>query len=578
VFEFDSVFHEVAVVLFGAVAIGVLARKLGQPLIVAFIFVGIAVGPMGLDIIGDSETIGVMADIGIALLLFLVGLKLDFHLIRVVGPVALAAGLGQVAFTSAIGFGIALLLGFAPVTALYIAIALTFSSTIIIVKLLSDKDELEAPHGRVAMGILIVQDVVVVLVMILVTAFGSADEEAGSPLPVELGYTALRGVVFIGAIWALMRWVLPRLLHRLSGTAELMVLFAAAWAVALAALGDALGFSEEVGAFLAGVSIAQTSFRDAIGSRLTSLRDFLLLFFFIDLGADLDLGTAGEDILAAGVLSLFVLVGNPIIVMAIMGAMRYRSDVSFRTGLTVAQISEFSLIFAALGLSMGHIGEDTLGLITTVGLATITLSTYLILNSGALHRRLAPALRIFERSQPKEADFDLGTDEPPPEVIVLGLGRLGLQVLAKLHEAGITSLGVDLDPASLQLAEEQGLRVTYGDAADQDLFGHLPVAELRAVVCSVTDLDSARAAVAAVRSAAPEVEVWVGVHDDAERRALAAHDIDHIIEPFADAAEGVVREALARRAPAGSDDGSTQDVDAGSAREAAAATRPAAPR
>lgn len=158
----------------------------------------------------------------------------------------------------------------------------------------------------------------------------------------------------------------------------------------LAALGEWAGFSKEAGAFLAGFSLASTTYRDAISARLAGVRDFLLLFFFLDLGAKLEFSTLGGEVWPAVVLSIFVLIGNPMIVMAIIGCMGYRKRTGFLAGLTVAQISEFSIIFVAMGVSLGHVGVEALGLTTLVGLTTIALSTYMILYSHPLYEKLAP--------------------------------------------------------------------------------------------------------------------------------------------------------------------------------------------
>jgi Kef-type K+ transport system membrane component KefB len=228
-----------------------------------------------------------------------------------------------------------------------------------------------------------VQDIVVVLVMIGLTAFG--DPAAQQGMAAQVGLVALTGVAFLGAIYVCMRWVLPPLLHRLAGQPELLVLFAITWAIGLAVAGDLLGFSEEVGAFLAGVSIASTPYREAIGGRLVALRDFLILFFFIQLGATLELGHAGELLVPAVVLSLFVLIGNPFIFMWIIARMGYGERTSFLTSVTVAQISEFSFIFAGVGMAAGLIGPEILSLITVVGLITIGISSYMILHNHELY-------------------------------------------------------------------------------------------------------------------------------------------------------------------------------------------------
>jgi Kef-type K+ transport system membrane component KefB/uncharacterized UPF0146 family protein len=545
---FDSVFHQIAAVLFLGALVGFLARRLRQPLIVAFILTGIIVGPSVLGIVRGQEEIEVLAEIGIALLLFVVGLKLDLHLIKTVGPVALAAGLGQVAFTSAFGFGLATLLGLDLTTAAYVAVALTFSSTIIIVKLLSDKDEVDAPHGRIAMGILIVQDLVVVVVMIVLSGFGG---EGDSSLAMDLGRVLLTALVFFAVIVAMMRWVLPPLLEQLARTPELLVLFAVAWAVALAAAGDALEFSEEVGAFLAGVSLASTKYREAISARLVSLRDFLLLFFFIDLGADLDFTGIADQIVPAVVLSAFVLIGNPIIVMAITGFMGYRKKVGFRTGLTVAQISEFSLIFAALGLSLGHIDEATVGLITTIGLITIAVSTYAILGSDGLYDRLEPYLGIFERDEPKDADFELD-DGPPPQVVLVGLGRYGAPLAERLAEHEVGVLAIDIDPEVIHRWADSRIRTAFGDIEDPELLASLPLEEATWIVSTTPDLHANLALTSAAREHGFSGRVAVAAHGPSDGARLEEAGADLVLLPFDHAADRVLAELdLAR---VGSDD------------------------
>lgn len=435
---FESSFQEVTIILLLASLIGAIGTKLRQPLIVSFIVVGILVGPSGFHLVASHDQIELLAKIGIAILLFIVGLKLDLHLIRTMGPVALATGLGQVIFTSLFGFLIALAFGMSMVSAAYTAVALTFSSTIIIVKLLSDKKEIDSLHGRIAIGFLIVQDILVVLAMIALSTFGGAGGQETSFLWEIL--TALgTGSLFLGGLLILMRTAIPRLLDQLARSQELLVLFSIAWAVVLGAAGDALGFSTEVGAFLAGVSLASTHYREAIGSRLVTLRDFLLLFFFIELGSRLDLSMLGGQLVSAAVFSVFVLVGNPLIVMIIMGIMGYRRRTSFLAGLAVAQISEFSLILASLGLSLGHIDKETVGLITLVGIVTIGLSTYMILYSGSLYRFLSPWLSIFERQKTHRESVpeDVPSDEQV-DVILLGLGQYGTSILRGKSSGRVT--------------------------------------------------------------------------------------------------------------------------------------------
>jgi Kef-type K+ transport system membrane component KefB len=531
---FANVFHEIAAILALAAVAGMTAVRLRQPLIIAFIVVGVIVGPASLGWVSASSQIEVLAQIGIAILLFVVGLKLDVGLIRSVGPVALYTGVGQIAFTSLIGFGLSLVLGFEPLSALYVAVALTFSSTIIIVKLLSDKREIDSLHGRIAVGFLIVQDIFVIIAMILLPAFSSG--EAGSLLA-RLGWLALVGGAFLLLTYVATRWVMPWLLDRLAHSQELLVLFAIAWAVTLAASGDALGFSKEVGAFLGGVTIASTRYRDAIASRLTSLRDFLLLFFFIELGARLDMSSIASQVVPAAVLSLFVLVGNPLIVMAIMGYMGYRRRTGLLAGLTVAQISEFSLILATLGVTLGHIGTDVLGLVTLVGIVTIGLSTYLITYSARLYEALGTPLRIFERETPFREMSAQDRNPARVDVVVLGLGRYGGRIAKRLAARGHTVLGVDFDPAALAQARALGVSTQYGDAGDPELAASLPLSSTRLVVSTLPQAATSAAILHGLASAGYNADIIATAHDSADARLLHDLGVAKTLLPYSDAAD-----------------------------------------
>ena len=539
----EDVFTQIGIILGLAVIGGGLAQLLRQPLIVAFIAVGVFLGPSVSGMIVHSSEVELFARLGIALLLFIVGLKLDLHIIRTVGPVALASGLGQVLFTSVIGYLIALMLGMSPVTALYVAVALTFSSTIIIVKLLTDKREVDSLHGRIAVGFLIVQDIVVVLVMIGLTAYGQAD--AGAHLGWEAIEVLIKGAFMLTVVALLMRYVLPQLLHRLAHSQELLMLFAIAWAVLGGVAGEALGFSKEVGAFLAGVSIASTPFREQVAARLVSLRDFLLLFFFIELGSTLELNTLGGQVGAAVVLSLFVLVGNPLIVMIIMGVMGYRKRTGFLAGLTVAQISEFSLILGALGLSLGHLSEETLGLITLVGLITISASTYMILYSHLLYDRLAPYLVLFERRVPHRELDDLGDIQEGIDVLLVGLGRYGAALAGNLRDRGCRLQVVDFDPAVVRSHEQEGYSVRYGDAEDPEFVASLPLKQTQCVVSAVRDPTINRLLLHGLKQVGYQGRIAVATSSQRYARELKEKGVDIVLVPYSDAAKEASERLLA---------------------------------
>ncbi|GGK19268.1 cation:proton antiporter [Salinarimonas ramus] len=539
-----EIFHEVAALLALAAAAGIVGLVLKQPLIVAFIATGILAGPDVLGVIQTSAHVDLLAEIGIAVLLFLVGLKLDLAVVRSLGAVALATGLGQVAFTAGVGYLICLALGLDALTSLYVAVALTFSSTIIIVKLLSDKREVDALHGRIAIGFLIVQDIVVVVAMIVLSTFGVGAGAKGG-LGLGLVGTFAAGFALVGAVLVFVRYGAERLVRAISRTPELMVTFALAWAVMFAALCDLIGLGKELGGLLAGVSLASTSFREAIASRLSSLRDFLLLFFFVGLGAGLGIDTLGDQVLPALVLAAFVLVGNPLIVMIIMAALGYRKRTGFLAGLTVAQISEFSLIFMAMGVTLGHAPGEAIGLVTLVGLLTITLSTYMILYSHRLYAWCEPFVGWAERRDPFREREQALPASARYEVLIFGVGRYGREIAKVLAAHDVAMLGVDFDPEALERWRKRGHDGLFGDALDAEFPASLPLTGARwAVIAtpppagpSVVHGDSRLVVMHALREAGFEGRIAVRSHDTNDARALMHAGADLVLQPFAEAAE-----------------------------------------
>jgi len=533
-------FTEFALLLLLCALTGAVFVRLRQPALIAYLVVGIAAGPAVFGLVTAHDQIALLAQVGVTVLLFAVGLKLDLHHIRHLGPVALATGLGQLTFTIVIGFGLVLALGKGAMEALYVAVALTFSSTIIIVKLLSDKRELDSLHGRIAVGFLIVQDLAVVLAMMALSALRGSDaggESAGAlAVLLSLGW---RLAAAAAALFVLMRWVLPAVVAAMARSQELLLVFAIAWGVAVAALAEWVGFSKEAGAFLAGFSLASTPYREAMNARLTGIRDFLLLFFFIDLGAKLDFSTLGAEVVPAIVLSLFVLIGNPLIVMAIMGFMGYRRRTGFLAGLTVAQISEFSIVFVAMGITLGHVGVEALSLTTLVGLVTITASTYMIIYAQPLYERLAPWLKVFERQVPfrEIASGAQAAGASTAQAIVFGLGRYGGRLFEQLRADGVDVVGVDFDPETARVLQSRGLPVLFGDGEDPEFLETLPLRQVRWVVTTFPQWESNRALLHALKVVHFDGNVVGAVRDAAHGRALSEAGVTRVLSPFEDAAD-----------------------------------------
>ncbi len=443
-----DVFLEISLILGVATLVAAVMQLLRQPLIIGHIISGLLVGPAVFNLVQSTETVELFSHMGIALLLFIIGLGLNPRVIREVGKIAVMTGVGQILFTVSIGFMVAQSLGFDMMASVYIALGLAFSSTIIILKLLSDRKDTHRLYGKIATGFLLVQDIVAVLALVAITAIGQDQS------PVEiLTTTAVRGALFIGVIALISVHVLPRLQNFLSKSQEFLFLFAIGWGFGVAAIAYAVGFSIEIGALAAGVALAGSPYAFEVGSKMRPLRDFFIVLFFIILGAELNLASIGTNFIPAIAFAILILVGNPIIVMSIMGMLGFKRKTSFKAGLTVAQISEFSLILLLLGREVGHIGDDIVAMMTLVAMTTIAASTYLILYSDKVYEWLAPYLRIFERKNTK------GDEETSEEydVVMFGFKAGSRSLIDGFNALDKKCLIVDYDPevVELLLAESQ---------------------------------------------------------------------------------------------------------------------------
>lgn len=434
-----------------------IARCVQVPAVVAYLVTGLLLGPV-LHVLPAvhseaSDDIEVLAELGIVLLLFLVGLELSLVKVRDVGKVAVAAGIGQVVFTAAGGVVVALLLGFTWMESIFLATALTFSSTVVVVKVLDQKGELDSLYGRIAVGIFLVQDLVVIVVLTILAGLGTA--ESMSPTRVGIGILRAFGGVMLLLTLAMLasRYLLPGPFGWIARKPRALVVWSIGWCVVLVELAGALGLSPEIGAFLAGLSLAQLPCSADLRRRVHPLMNFFVAMFFVTLGAQMRFDAAAEHWLAGILLSLFVLIGNPFIFMWIIARFGYGERTCFFTSVTVAQISEFSFIFAAVGLSAGLIDESILSLIAVIGLITIVSSVYMMLYNRQLYDwcRSHGLLRVFKARQdhkPKEPAEE--SDHASGHVIVVGMNALGRLLAQRLHEQKHDVLAIDTDPYKLK--------------------------------------------------------------------------------------------------------------------------------
>lgn len=457
-------FYQIALFVVVAGVFGLIANLFKQPLLIGYLFAGLIMGTTG--IVQDTEMLEILGKIGVTLLLFLLGIEMKTDELSSVGKTALITGLGQVFFTTAVGFLLASLLGFSTLTSVYFGIALAFSSTIIIVKLLSEKKDINSLYGRISVGFLLVQDFIAIAILIVLSGM-----RGGGLLFGDYVIILIKGFVLLTSVWILAKEVLPILFDKIvSNSTELLFITSIAWALGVAAfVGGPLGFSLEIGGFLAGIALSNLPEHLQIASRTKPLRDFFLTIFFVYLGTHLAVGGEIVSLLPVALLfSLFVLVGNPIIVMMLMGIMRYKKRTSFLAGLTVAQISEFSLIVMAMGVTVGHVVEQDVALIIMVAVITMTISTYMILGAEKIYKRIEKLLSLFERKNTNSKDI-AAAKTFKNHVILIGADRTGKAMIPQLKKMSPDFVIVDFNPKVYEFAHNKKLDVVFGDINDTEI-------------------------------------------------------------------------------------------------------------
>lgn len=530
-----SIFTELSL-LFGLTTIITLViRFLKQPLIVGYILSGIFAGPYFLNLITSTDELELFSKIGIVFLLFIVGLHLNPKVIKEVGSVSFLVGLGQVVFTSIISYFLLSLLGYDYTTSLYVALAITLSSTIIILKLLADKKDLQSLYAKISVGILIVQDLVASFALIFVTLTSQNNQ---ADLISTLLTTFLQGIILITFLLFITHFVLTPLTKYIAQSQELLFLFSLAWGVGLATVFLILGFSVEIGALVAGVTLSTTPYADEISSRFKPLRDFFIIIFFLLLGHQMNLASFPSLIKPAAILSIFILIGNPLITFIIMNISKFSCRTSFLTGLTVAQISEFSLIFIALGVQVGHLEPQILSLVTLIGLITISASSYLILYGEKIYPHLKNILHLFEI---RKISKDPQNTQEDYDSLIFGFDRVGLTFTKALKKTSRQFLVVDYNPTSINRLHHLQIPYRYGDAEDTEFLDELPTQKPKLIISTIPDVTTNSLIIKSMRQKNPKSIIICIAHTTSEAKELYKNEASYVFIPHHLGAEYAAR-------------------------------------
>lgn len=481
-----SIFTELSLVIVIVALVSLVMKLLRQPLILGYILTGIVVGPSFLHLIHSTEAFEGFSTIGISLLLFIIGLGLNVSIIKRVGKsVFITAGL-QLLFVGAIGyFASRYLFGMSSVAAYIIGLSLFFSSTIIIVKVLTDKKEQNRLHGQIAIGVILLEDIVATIALLFVAASGQ-DQSLGVS---EFALLFARGALLIGGLIVIGRYFLPRLVRGIATSQESLFLFAIAWGFGVASLFEFAGFSIEVGSLFAGVSLASLPYAQEIESRLKPLRDFFIVLFFITLGESLEVTNLQQALWPAIILSFIVIVLKPAIVTSALGLLGYPKRVAFKTGINLSQISEFSIVLVVLAAANGMVGDHLSAIITLVAMMTITTSTYLMQYDNQLFT-LFDRLKVFGFLFEKERSHREKKSRTQYQLFLFGYHRGGHEFIRTFKRLKKRFLVVDYDPGVIELLQHEQIPCQYGDATDTELLEEVNIESAKMVVSTITDSET----------------------------------------------------------------------------------------
>ncbi|MCX6695664.1 MAG: cation:proton antiporter [Candidatus Altiarchaeota archaeon] len=519
---------DMGLVITAATILAYATKLIRQPHILAYILAGIIIGPLGLKLITNSEVIRTLSELGIAFLLFIVGLELDLRRLRDIGLAATTIAIVK----SLLLFGLTIIflssfniVGLDTIGLLYVGTALSFISTMIVVKLLSDKDELDTLHGRIILGILLMEDLIAILSLSVLSTIGDISFSS-------IGLSMINGLGLFSIAIVISRFVVPTLFRLVSDSHELMFLTALTIFFVFTKLSELVGFPVAIGAFIAGVSIATFPYNLEIVGKVRSLRDFFAIIFFVSLGMEITVGSVNGILLTALALTALVVLIKPVIIMSLTSLFGYRRRVSFLTGISLIQISEFSLIILSQGLIAGHISNEMFSIIALTATISFTLTAYAIKFNSGIYQSLSRYLVMFDKlSGKKGEELEDIPKHLKNHVVVCGCHRMGYNIIKKLQRMGKQYIVIEYNPERTKTLLKEGVPCTYGDLLDVDVLNKLCLDKADVIVSTVVNDDDSMLLIEQAKKVNPKS--FVIVTTDTVPKALELYRLgaDYVIVP-----------------------------------------------
>lgn len=478
----ESLLLQLGSLLLLAAAVGLICHKLQQPLFFAYIFTGLVVGIFGSQYIHGHESLHFFSELGIAFLLFLVGLELNLKNITHLGRTAVITALAQIVIVATISFSVVTWLGMGIMPSIYIALAMSIASAVISVKYLNDKNATETLYGKLDMVLHLVQDIVAVIAIIILSSL-SANSSGGSVGLIEVALMLSKGALLVTAHVFFSQHILPKVFRHIANSPELLLLASIAWCIFGAAVAQVFGFSVEIGAFLAGLGLSSSSYQFQIAGRIKPLRDFFVVLFFITLGLQITISSPLQIIAPALLLSAIVIVLNPLVTAILLGRFGYKRHTAFFASLLMSQIGEFSLVLGALGVTNNHLSTQQGSLITATVLITMLVSSVIVKHEHTIYHKLRPLLLLLER--PDYRERRVRQQRWQDHIVIMGAHRLGSDVVDTLQHGQHKVVVVDFDPDRIAILSEYGYPTIYGDATDETVLHQAGVTRAKLIISTI---------------------------------------------------------------------------------------------
>jgi len=538
-------FVNLAIVLVAALIAGMVARRLKLPVIVGYLLGGITAGPYGLGLIRDLGEVQTLATIGVVLLMFTLGVEFSLRALRQTGKVAILGGIAQIVATTFLGVVMGWLLHLSLIEAVFFGFLIAMSSTMVVLKTLMERGELGSPHGRVLVGILLVQDLSVVPMMVILPHL----DETGMVLLSALGWAMLKAMLFIGITLVLGLWGLPWFMKRVArvGSRELFLLTVLSLSLGAAFGTYYFGLSMALGAFLAGLLVSESEYAHQALADIVPLRDIFATLFFVSLGMFIDPRFVVSNLGVIAAVVAAIMLGKFVIASLIPKAFGYSAKTALFVGSGLLQIGEFSFVLAAFALELGVITSGLFELTIATAVITMLLTPFAISLTSGFYYRLSQrqkfATGLAARSDPGASDEG---QRLSGHVVICGYGRMGENLGRVLERRGFSYLVIDIDPRVIDSARAQGIPCIYGDASRPEILAKAQLERAKVMVIAFPDPLASRLAVENVLRINPKLDVVARVHWDEEIEELRRLGVAEMVRPEFEAGLEIIRHTLHR--------------------------------